>query len=1138
MKESFELIILTKSAKYGGFCVAGIEPKSKQWRRLVTEDSETHGALTSKDMRDINGSAFDILDHIWVSNAEHQYGSLQTENYLIDRKYPFKKLKTTNIMTIAQMDYCSKNETVFLGEKHVMHGNIDMLGHSLELHHVSDLRIYSVKSGEKLKTKADFILNNKRHERFAVTDPGYYMPEGDVFQIKDAYVVFSISDDEWARTYGHYKYIAAIYDLDIQAEPVAVDKTSDENKLVSYWSEGDVDYADLFCDELPELWHEEYGKGTILTLDENLVQVRFDTGIRKLASNILLKGKRISFESKEIIRIKSELSQITQIGNGRISEAVEKIHQSTKDYLKFLEQDASKGKGRISGIVTEIEKNLLKIKADKKIPLPDAVEFEVNGICYDQNGLVVEDYDEDKQVLTIRALGQCAKIEWTVGQAIYIVSDLKFLIKNLNKWYGRYKNHITYPPVPTIRAGISYAKRTPSEEQQKAIVRSLNSPISYVWGAPGTGKTSYVLSNCIRYCIQTGRKVGLFAPTNHALDMALISIIGELEENGIEYKNSILRLGIATKHLQEKYPDVCEHRDQVKNAQKYNLLCEQIEKILKWRKTLNNASQIISTYPDFEKAIQLQLEYNAVIEKRNELQSCLDLCAKNKADAEASLANFKQIITNLKLSIKPGLGTLLKSISGKKRSIEKKIDFYSQEINKLHVVIAEHDAKYEKYFSDLKIVNASLKPVDQDICFKRIVALAGISKYMQEFVSELKYGDYRKKYEELKRTTDAAKTSARSKLADYPQYEDTTDEELIELQKEYRKQAVSSHGSRKNLSLIASTLDVYNARVGVAIQGERNSREFCMSFDHVFLDEAGYCSLPKALPLLAQGCPITMLGDHMQLAPISEAKPSNEKEQPNLLYWKNSALQIGNLFDNTLKLDETVLSSRLIRSDLTYSHRFSQELAKVLDSYVYKNGFCGISDNKLSIQCIDTGASLPDDDKNSSTPEAASSIQIAKEQSDNYVILTPYRNQIDLIRKMNWRLVAEEKVLTIHRSQGREWDTVIISLVDPFPGFFTDSTKEQGIRTINTAISRTKKKLIIVGNLSKWKSYSHQMISTLIKLNDINSPKPTNAGSYWSTEEEQKLKSFAASGMSIVQIAEEMKRTPGAISSRLRKMGL
>ena len=64
------------------------------------------------------------------------------------------------------------------------------------------------------------------------------------------------------------------------------------------------------------------------------------------------------------------------------------------------------------------------------------------------------------------------------------------------------------------------------------------------------------------------------------------------------------------------------------------------------------------------------------------------------------------------------------------------------------------------------------------------------------------------------------------------------------------------------------------------------------------------------------------------------------------------------------------------------------------------------------------------------------------------------------------------------------------------------------------------------------------MISTLIKLNDSNSSKPLNAGSYWSTEEEQKPKAFAASGMSIVQIAEEMKRTPGAISSRLRKLGI
>ena len=45
----------------------------------------------------------------------------------------------------------------------------------------------------------------------------------------------------------------------------------------------------------------------------------------------------------------------------------------------------------------------------------------------------------------------------------------------------------------------------------------------------------------------------------------------------------------------------------------------------------------------------------------------------------------------------------------------------------------------------------------------------------------------------------------------------------------------------------------------------------------------------------------------------------------------------------------------------------------------------------------------------------------------------------------------------------------------------------------------------MAGEGNRFKEKGYDIPKPLIKLNDINSPKPTNAGSYWSTEEEQKL---------------------------------
>ena len=77
----------------------------------------------------------------------------------------------------------------------------------------------------------------------------------------------------------------------------------------------------------------------------------------------------------------------------------------------------------------------------------------------------------------------------------------------------------------------------------------------------------------------------------------------------------------------------------------------------------------------------------------------------------------------------------------------------------------------------------------------------------------------------------------------------------------------------------------------------------------------------------------------------------------------------------------------------------------------------------------------------------------------------------------------ELKILTVHGSQGREWDTVILSVVDTNDKWFVDSMlpKSKGLNLINTAVSRAKNQLILVCDTDYWFNQNGQLITDLLK---------------------------------------------------------
>ena len=87
-------------------------------------------------------------------------------------------------------------------------------------------------------------------------------------------------------------------------------------------------------------------------------------------------------------------------------------------------------------------------------------------------------------------------------------------------------------------------------------------------------------------------------------------------------------------------------------------------------------------------------------------------------------------------------------------------------------------------------------------------------------------------------------------------------------------------------------------------------------------------------------------------------------------------------------------------------------------------------------------------------------------------IITPYRSQAEEINKA----IGTDIANTVHKYQGRECDTIIMSMVDNAPTEFSDDSN-----LLNVAISRAKTHLCIVTNGNDKPNSSHTSSTTILK---------------------------------------------------------
>jgi hypothetical protein len=594
---------------------------------------------------------------------------------------------------------------------------------------------------------------------------------------------------------------------------------------------------------------------------------------------------------------------------------------------------------------------------------------------YDVSKVEVLEYDNDKNNLLIKINDEkiIADFRNLKNYDIKVIVDLKFLVQRVNNWYKAHGGKIGLPTKEPkgggAGAGAALKKPInitfleglePSEEQIKSLNNIFTNPFTYVWGAPGTGKTQFVLAYAVLHYIRNNERVAIMAPTNNAVEQVLRSIIMMTDRANIDRKK-ILRIGTPSRKFAEEFPEVCENID-VRQKQR-----------------------------EIDKQINL---LNRVIEFRTQRQSVLPENA----------------------------GVLL--------------------------------------FDD------EIPPVPRQSFVPSVNDDALLLAFLEQCPDELPH-------------------NVHFLLSEYKN--DTLEQLELRIKEHIsaREKLSSNIEQIENANVVAYTLDKY---IG--------NNETSLNVAHIFLDEAGYASMIKALTLFVHNVPVTFLGDHKQLPPVCELNDlsiGKEEKYHDVFLWAQSAVYVDTLFarqrDDILNqyISNTATDAGYIsKTKLNITYRFGANLATVLGKHVYSADFCSaISDDNTKILYVHA-PKYEELKSRISVTEVMAIQQLSaffRSNGIDYAILTPYVKQARLLGKHLQQERQELRIFTVHGSQGREWNTVLLSVVDTRDKWFVDSAnlRSKGLNLINTAVSRAKRRLIIVCDVAFWKAQHGQLLTDLIK---------------------------------------------------------
>ena len=788
------------------------------------------------------------------------------------------------------------------------------------------------------------------------------------------------------------------------------------------------------------------------------------------------------------------------------SEEIREIAiESSKVYYDYLDKNE---KGIQEVEVFEISYPasrdlILRLRLSAKLFDTEAIFFKNSNKNkrYSISDVKIIEYDRDKNILLIKPTENVKSDFYNLQNIdLKVISDLKFLIQRVKIWYELNGASIHLPKVSSKLSkkfdNIKYFSEKefqPSENQKESLKNIFTNPFSYIWGAPGTGKTQFVLSYAVMQYIINNDKIAILAPTNNSIEQVLRGVIKMTDKAGIERKN-IIRLGTPSKLFAEEFPEVCEEKGIQKNLDEIDKQIDILERIIVYEYAI---SQLKKT----EDSLVLFDNFPVLIENMNS--------EKIKYDKELEIRKRKEIDINYaneelnRIQVKKAKELVkLNSFENKfKKLFSAKSTITNADIVKIEELIKNNQKELEFLQYQFSEINNSVsekkdnwKKIETKFLaqIESVKLIFGENPTITQIVQNINIDNWKNKKTQIKEFILREKELKEIDNHLFADYLNTPIQQLQSELTQYlivrEKLAISSTEERlKTVKVIACTLDGYIGKYA----------ESKLNVEHIFLDEAGYANIIKALTLFNNNVPISFLGDHMQLPPVCEINDSeiqNDETFRNMFLWSQSSIYIDSIFQNNRDVclnqylqNNAICQKILAKTSLTSTYRFGNNLAKILANHVYHGDFN--SSNPLGETKILFINAPKIEGRNSrisiNEVEAIQrAVESLKSQNKNdFIILTPYKKQIRLLNNHLPQERNELKILTVHGSQGREWETVIFSVVDTADKWFVDSKiiKSKGLNLVNTAVSRAKKQLIIVCDKDYWMNQNGQLITDLLR---------------------------------------------------------
>lgn len=765
--------------------------------------------------------------------------------------------------------------------------------------------------------------------------------------------------------------------------------------------------------------------------------------------------------------------------------------RSADIYLKYL-QKHNKGisEAKVSHIRKWSHKVYLTLTSSLSPAALDSIELQICADRYPVEKIHPVDYQAERMLLVLQPERNVYDIIPTDDCShISIVSSLLFLVERVEKWYLSHPVSLALPtaaPAVSLPALPDMAGGEPSEEQYKVVCGVLSTPLSYVWGAPGTGKTRYVLSNCILAYLREDRRVLLVAPTNNALDQMLSGVLEVLDKSGISHA-CIRRLGIPSRTFLGKYPDVCEQQtlegQRTHLSKRISNLRQQLEMIRRKRLFETFLPALLELQAAFQTAegtcVASSVSEEMVRETQSEWEDTVQYSRTLDMEINALTLWCASFPGRLSRLFRPRVYSkrvaTLEETRRMYREAQHDGEILRTRLAAYQVQNAAAEAAYHAEYQHL--CNRFCSLIDS---LDRAVIPSDAAYLYSEGASE----DVPARLEDFLRYIRAQ--NALLPPAGPPEDEQQLITQLGAAEAELRHMEDESASRQEQIRVLAMTIDRCIASTLSAAMPD-------FVPEHVFMDEAAYCSLIKGYTLLGFNCPLTLLGDHAQLPPVCEMADTSFKEtsQQPVFLWAQSAIYLESAVLRPFRALYAQYAGGVSPDfqdlqcfTLSVTYRFGPALARVLADFIYTADFRSAAKEETSIRYISAPA-FPNGAPRTSASECAVITTLAErltEDHTDFAILTPYKNQISMISRQPARIFPKERIMTVHASQGREFHTVLLSVVDTTKKYFVDSNIPVGRAVLNTAISRTKSELVLVLDAGYWTTQKNQLIGRLLQI--------------------------------------------------------